>query len=100
MTLTRELEGGVRHTLELPSPAVVTVQTGINVPRYATMRMIKQAKQKPLIVLDGDGVMDGSGGYVVRRMYVPKQTKAQMLTGDAQQIAASIASIIRDKRGG
>ncbi len=100
LTLTRELEGGVRHTLELPSPAVVTVQTGINVPRYATMRMIKQAKQKPLIVLDGDGVMDGSGGYVVRRMYVPKQTKAQMLTGDAQQIAASIASIIRDKRGG
>ena len=100
VTVTRELEGGIRHSFELPSPAVVTVQTGISVPRFATMRMVRQAKQKPLIVLDGEGVMDGSGGYTVRRMYVPKQTKAQMLTGDARQIAEAIAKIIREKRGG
>lgn len=99
VTVVRELEGGIRHSFELPSPAVVTVQTGISVPRFATMRMVKQAKQKPLVVLDGAGVMDGTGGYTVRRMYVPTQTKAQMLTGDVPQIAESIARIIREKRG-
>jgi len=99
LTVTRELEGGIRHSFELPSPAVVTVQTGIRVPRFATMRMVKQARQKPLVVLDGASVMDGTGGYTVRRMYVPKQTKAQMLTGDLPQIAESIAQIIREKRG-
>jgi Fe-S oxidoreductase/electron transfer flavoprotein alpha/beta subunit len=99
LTVTRELEGGARHNLELPSPAVLTIQTGINEPRYATMRMIKQAKQKPLVALDGAGVMDGSGGYAIRRMYVPEQTKAEMLGGGVEEIAAFIANIIREKRG-
>ena len=96
---TRELEGGVRHRLAVPAPAVVTVQTGINTPRYATMRMIKLAKKKPLVVLDGACVLDGSGGYVVRRMYAPVQTKAEMLGGSVEEIATAIAGIIRDKRG-
>jgi electron transfer flavoprotein alpha/beta subunit len=96
---TRELEGGVRHRIEVPAPAVLTVQTGINTPRYATMRMIKLAKKKPLVVLDGAPVLDGSGGYVVRRMYTPVQTKAEMLGGSVEEIAAAIAGIIRDKRG-
>jgi Fe-S oxidoreductase/electron transfer flavoprotein alpha/beta subunit len=97
--VTRELEGGVRHRVEVPAPAVLTVQTGINTPRYATMRMIKLAKKKPLVVLDGAPVLDGGGGYVVRRMYTPVQTKAEMLGGSVDQIATAIAGVIRDKRG-
>jgi electron transfer flavoprotein alpha/beta subunit len=99
LKVTREMEGGVRHRFEVPGPAVVTIQTGANTPRYATMRMIKQAKKKPLAVLDGAPVFDGSGGYVVRRMYTPVQTKAQMLDGSVDEIAAAIAGLIRDKRG-
>ncbi len=99
LKVTREMEGGVRHSFEIPAPAVLTAQTGINTPRYATMRMIKQAKKKPLVVLDGAAVLDGSGGYTVRRMYKPEQTKAQMLDGSAEEIAATIAGIIREKRG-
>ncbi len=99
LSVTRELEGGVRHKLELPSPAVVTIQTGINTPRYATMRMIKQAKKKPLEVVDGAAVIDGGGGYRVRRMYVPEQTKAEMLSGNSDDIASFIANLIREHRG-
>ncbi len=98
--VTRELEGGVRHAFEMPSPAVLTIQTGLNTPRYATMRMIKQAKKKPLAVLDGASLLDGGGGYVVRRMYTPEQSKAEMLQGSADEIAAAIADIIREQRGG
>ena len=88
LTLARELEGGMRHNIELATPAVVSIQTGINMPRFATMKMIKQAKQKPLVVVDGAGLFsDGSGGYVVRRMYVPEQTKAEMLKGTPQEVA-------------
>ena len=99
LIVTRELEGGTRHKIELPSPAVVTIQTGINTPRYATMRMIKQAKKKPLEVVDGSSVIDGGGGYRVRRMYVPEQTKAEMLNGSADDIATFIADLIREQRG-
>src|SRR3989442_5996181 len=51
ITVERELEGGTIEVLELPLPALLTVQTGINAPRYATLRAIKQAKDKPLEVL-------------------------------------------------
>ena len=60
---------------------------------------MKQAKQKPLTVVDGAGVADGSGGYVVRRMYVPEQTKAQMLSGTPQELAKFIADLVREKKG-
>ena len=68
-------------------------------PRYATMRMIKLAKQKPLLVVDGVSVADGSGGFVVRRMYKPQFEKAQMLTGSAADIAKSIMKIVRERMG-
>ncbi len=97
--LQRELEGGTLHSFSIPTPAVIAVQTGINQPRYATMRMIKQAKKKPLQVVDGAAVEDGSGGYRVRRMYIPEQTRAEMLGGDAREIAASITRIIQEHKG-
>jgi Fe-S oxidoreductase/electron transfer flavoprotein alpha/beta subunit len=99
LSLVRELEGGTRHLFELPSPAVLAIQTGINEPRYATMRMIKQAKKKPLEVVDGSSVLDGTGGYIVRKMYVPEQTKAEMFDGNPEEVAARIADVIRDKMG-
>jgi electron transfer flavoprotein alpha/beta subunit len=97
--LTRELEGGLRHNFDLKAPAVVAIQTGINTPRFATMKMVKQAKQKPLVVVEGAGVVDGSGGYVVKRMYIPEQSKAEMLTGTPAEIAKFIANLIREKKG-
>ena len=100
LALARELEGGLRHTFELKSPAVVCIQTGINTPRFATMKMVKQAKQKPLVAVDAAGVIDGSSGYVVRRMYTPEQTKAEMLKGTPPEIAKFIADLVRDKKGG
>lgn len=99
MTVTRELEGGTRHVLMMPAPAVLAIQTGTNVPRYATMRMIKQAKKKPLEVIDGAPVVDGGGGYRVRRMYTPVQEKAKMLEGTADEVAQQIVAIIREKKG-
>lgn len=99
MTVTRELEGGTRHVLTMPAPAVLAIQTGTNVPRYATMRMIKQAKKKPLEVVDGAPVVDGGGGYRVRRMYTPVQEKAKMLEGTADEVAQQIVAIIREKKG-
>ena len=100
LKITREVEGGTRHSFTMASPAVIAVQTGINVPRYATMRMVKQAKQKPLAVVDGAGAQDGSGGFAVRRMYKPQFEKAQMLSGSAADIAKFIMSVVREKMGG
>ena len=47
-TVERELEGGLVEVCGCARPALLTVQTGINEPRYATLRAIKQAEAKPL----------------------------------------------------
>ena len=100
MTVTRELEGGMRQQIALPAPALLTVQTGGNTPRYATMRMIKQAKKKPIAAVDGADVGLDQAGAVVRRLYEPpKSGRAAMIEGDAAAIAKAIAEIVREKRG-
>jgi electron transfer flavoprotein alpha/beta subunit len=98
--VTRELEGGLRHRFELPAPALLTIQTGINTPRYATMRMIKQAKAKPIAVVDGAGVGLAENAARLYRLSEPVHTgHATMLEGNAEAVAKAIAAIIRKKRG-
>ncbi len=100
LTVVRELEGGVRHRFELPAPALLTIQTGINTPRYATMRMIKQAKAKPIAVVDGASVGLAENAAHLRRLVEPVRTgRAEMIEGDAEKIAKVLAALIREKRG-
>src|SRR6202167_1800630 len=47
----RELEGGLLHDMEIDCPAVLTIQLGINTPRYASLRAIQLAAAKPIEVL-------------------------------------------------
>src|SRR5205814_1557317 len=49
-TVNRELEGGLVDIVEVDTPALLTIQTGINEPRYATLRAIKQAEEKEIEV--------------------------------------------------
>jgi electron transfer flavoprotein beta subunit len=102
----RELEGGLLHEVEIQCPAVLTIQLGINTPRYASLRSIKQAAAKPIEVLSlaelGLGAAEvGEPGSLsrVRRMYVPDKGRAQLIGGDAAQQAARLAEIIREFKG-
>jgi electron transfer flavoprotein beta subunit len=102
----RELEGGLLHEVEIQCPAVLTIQLGINTPRYASLRSIKQAAAKPIEVLSladvSLGAADvGEAGSLsrVRRMYVPDKGRAQLIDGDPAQQAARLAEIIREFKG-
>jgi electron transfer flavoprotein beta subunit len=103
----RELEGGVLHEMQIECPAVLTIQLGINAPRYASLRSIKQAAAKPIEVLsleDLDVVPGdvGEGGSLsrVRRMYVPDKGRAEMIEGSVEEQAARLAQIIKKLAGG
>lgn len=99
LTITRELEGGTQHRFALPTPAVLTTQTGTNQPRYTTMRMIKKAKKKPNEVVDGGTLDDGSSGCIVERVYQPVIEQATMLEGGAEDVAAFIIDKIEKATG-
>jgi electron transfer flavoprotein beta subunit len=103
----RELEGGVLHEMQIECPAVLTIQLGINTPRYASLRSIKQAAAKPIEVpsLEELGLQSadvGESGSLsrVRRMYVPDKGRAQMIEGTVEEKAARLAQIIKDFAGG
>lgn len=91
----RELEGGLVDVVEVDLPALLTIQTGINEPRYATLRAIKQAEQKEIEVKAAEG---GEPASRVRRMFVPPRgERAEMLNGSPQAIALRIAEIVRER---
>ena len=95
-TVHRELEGGLVDVVEVDTPAVLTIQTGINEPRYATLRAIKQAEQKEIDVREPDSV--GEPAYRVRRMFVPpKGEGAEMLDGGPADVAQRIAELVKER---
>jgi electron transfer flavoprotein beta subunit len=103
----RELEGGVLHEMQIECPAVLTIQLGINTPRYASLRAIKQAAAKPIEVLNLEdlGVAPVHVGEIgslsrVRRMYIPEKGRAQMIEGSIEEKAARLAQIIKERAGG
>ena len=102
----RELEGGLLQEVEIQCPAVLTIQLGINTPRYASLRSIKQAAAKPIEVLSlGDLKLSasdvGESGSLsrVRRMNIPDKGRAQLIEGDAAQQALKLAQLIREFKG-
>lgn len=95
-TVHRELEGGVVDVVDVDTPAVLTVQTGTNEPRYANLRAIKKAKKKPLDVVTAD--VQETPGYRVKNLYRPPiKEGAQMLEGSASDIARKIDEIIKER---
>ena len=98
----RELEGGVEELTDVELPAVLTIQTGINEPRYASLRGIRQAQRKPLDVntLDDIGLDASVLDSPVERtdMYEPEsEGDATLWEGSAEETAGELAEFLRDK---
>jgi electron transfer flavoprotein beta subunit len=95
--VNRELEGGVVDVTEVDTPALLTIQTGINEPRYATLRAIKQAEEKEIEVRRPGDL--GEPAYHVRKMFVPpKGEGAEMLDGSPADVAQRIKEIVEERK--
>jgi electron transfer flavoprotein beta subunit len=100
----RELEGGILERKEISLPAVLTIQTGINTPRYASIIGIKRAGSKPLEVFDAtklgiDPKMLESLTEL-QQMYMPKlESNAQFISGSDDEISEKLATLIKEKAG-
>jgi electron transfer flavoprotein beta subunit len=106
-TVKRELEGGLVEVLRVRTPALLTIQTGINEPRYANLRAIKQAREKPLEVTAPDdlgvdsGAIAAAAGSHRRTLRPPERGEgAEMIDGSPAQVAARIVEIVKDRMTG
>lgn len=103
----RELENNRLQVADLTLPAVITVQTGINEPRYASLKGIMAAKKKEIKTLSladlklnaGDVAASAARFRTVRLAPPPKGKGAEILSGPADQIAKELVKRIREKTG-
>lgn len=98
----RELEGGIEELTEVELPAVLTIQTGINEPRYASLRGIRQAQRKEIAEKDlGDLELDGSvveSPISLTGMKEPEsETETNYFEGSPDEAASQLAKFLRDK---
>jgi electron transfer flavoprotein beta subunit len=93
----RELEDGWFQYIDMPLPVVLTIQSGINKLRYATLMGIKKAKTKEmrrltLAELGGAPAVTAT----IEKIYVPQKSKqTQILEGDAKTVAAKLVEKLK-----
>jgi len=103
LKVRRELEGGVIETVRVPMPATLTIQFGINQPRYASLKGIMAAKKKEFKVwsaadleLSDDAIGKAGAMYEVQEIYHPeRKSKVEIITGTAEEAAASLVEKLR-----
>jgi electron transfer flavoprotein beta subunit len=99
----RELESGWFQWYELPLPASVTIQSGLNQPRYATLKGIMNAKKKEIrkVNLADLGLAPAmvASKQVVEKVYFPiKSKKTELLEGSAKEVAAKLVAKLKEAR--
>src|ERR1700685_3551485 len=97
MKLKRELEAGWFQWVELPLPAVLTIQSGINKPRYATLKGIMASKKKEIVTIERSSLgAPDAPTQKVERIYMPQKTKkTEFITGQPKEIAAKLVEKLR-----
>jgi electron transfer flavoprotein beta subunit len=97
LRLKRELEAGWFQWVELPLPAVLTIQSGINKVRYATLKGIMAAKKKELVTIPRESLgVTLQPTQHIERIYVPtKSKKTEFLTGTPKESAAKLLEKLR-----
>jgi electron transfer flavoprotein beta subunit len=96
MRVKRELEGGWFQWMTLPLPALLTIQSGINQLRYATLKGIMAAKKKEIRKVAPAGA--AVTAQKILSVYFPeKGKKTQMLSGSPAEAARALVQKLRDE---
>ena len=97
LNVKRELEEGWFQQIEMPLPAVLTMQSGGNKLRYATLMGIKRAKTKEQRTVNAAELgVDATKVVALEQIAMPKKQKTtQMLGGSAKEAAAALVEKLK-----
>jgi electron transfer flavoprotein beta subunit len=96
MRVKRELEGGWFQYISMPLPALLTIQSGINTLRYATLKGIMAAKKKEITKVAAASA--GGGRQKIVALYAPQKAKQTvMITGSPAEAAKELVKRLREE---
>ena len=94
----RELENGWFQHVEMPLPALLTIQSGISKLRYATLMGIKKAKSKEIrrVTAADLAIPQAAASVVLDRLHLPERTKrTQLFEGNPKEAAAQLVEKLK-----
>ncbi len=97
MRVKRELEGGWFQWIAMPLPAVLTIQSGINQLRYATLKGIMAAKKKEIRAVAAPPA--AAPRQRIQSVYVPEKAKqTRIISGPPAEAAKELVKSLRENR--
>ena len=98
ITAKRELEGGLKGVVKLTTPALLTCQLGLNVPRYPTLPNIMKAKKKEVVAIAVADLLKELELTGTASVYQPpKRGGGIVLEGDFAAMADRLLGILKEK---
>jgi electron transfer flavoprotein beta subunit len=92
----RELESGWFQWVTLPLPACLSIQSGLNQPRYPSLKGIMGAKKKEIKALSKGELIDGNEHQSISRVYsMQKAKQTEMISGDVNQQISRLVDVMK-----
>ena len=97
--IRRELEGGLQERVKIATPCVLSIQSGINEPRYVSIMGIRKASKVERKTYDGSSYHDGGQKKIdlLRWVYPPKKGGAEILSGELGDVCVRLIGILKEK---
>ncbi len=96
LRVKRELESGWFQWLSMKLPSCITIQSGINTPRYPSLKGIMGAKKKEIKNVSKEELTAKGALQSIKKVYIPQKTKrTEMIEGDTDQVADQLTEILK-----
>ena len=94
----RELESGWFQWVKLPLPASVSIQSGINQPRYPSLKGIMGAKKKEIKIVSQSDHQPDAKWQALSRLYIPQTSKqTETISGDTDSVVIRLVEILKSE---
>ena len=100
INVNRELEGGLLEHLDISLPSLLTIQTGLNEPRYASLIAIRRAAKKEITQMGIDEISEAELkiNATIEELFVPPVTKqAEIFAGSPAETSGQLTAVLKEK---
>ena len=94
----RELESGWFQWVKIQLPASISIQSGLNNPRYPSLKGIMGAKKKEIKIILSEDHQPKSQSQSIDKIFIPEALKqTEVIEGDVDHSVARIVEILKSE---